>query len=190
METLVITAILPLLLTAVYLGFVLGMRYYTQSQSLARIQQEAITSMDWMVKELSAATVTACQASPGVLWFPSASAPGASGGGYSVDPVSGLLQWQKWVCYLPDSTGKQLLRSEVAFNTALPLSQIAAALPLPGLSLFQAASSQRVLSPDLESFTARVNLSSVQLSLVLSVNAGTAQVTRFQLDDEVHLINR
>ena len=189
-ETCVACACFLLMLSGLYVVYVLGVRYLRMAETQSRLQQQASIAMQKLTLELSLGIddpgAVAVGATPGYVAFLSSV---ATDGLTSYSP-SGKLQWQNWICYF--KSGAQLSRTEIPVSSG-PLVRPFASLTPPNLGVFQAVlgNYRRTMSDCLDSFSVTKSAAGVyHITLATSLpGVDGNRLCKTQLATDVFLIN-
>lgn len=151
-ETLIASAMLLMMLGALYQTLVLGLRFYQKTRDAAEIQQETLKVVAQVQTSLQSANAGSLTVLPPPLPGPSSPRTPAlifvsaqsDDPYFRNDSATGKPLWQKFVCYyckdLPDGR-LSLIKSEI------PISPAATTPPtLPDIATMMAAPKQQVLS--------------------------------------------
>ena len=135
------------MLSALYLVFVVGLRYMRRSQVYGHLQQQSSQALQKISRDVANSMsdqMISDNGTPPYLWFATSelAAPSAEVAHY--DSTTGLLQYQKWLCYYLDVSQSQLIRCELPFSGGPQTAPLISVLPNPTLPLFQAAPRQIV----------------------------------------------
>ncbi len=150
-ETMIASAILLMMLTAIYQTLVLGLRFYDKTRDAAEIQQEGLRVVAQLERAVQSANAVSVEVFPAPLPSPADPAMPAlafvsaeTNHGFFEADANGAPNWQKSVMFYcqPKSPGLfKLFRSEIAIVPATPIAP-----PLAAVTAFLGSSSQTVLS--------------------------------------------
>lgn len=189
-EICVASACFLLMLSGLYVVYVLGLRYLRMAETQSRLQQQAALAMQKLTLELSLGVddtggVTT-GSSPGYVTFLSSV---GTDGTIGYDP-SGKLQWKNWVCYF--QTDSQLSRTEIPVSGG-PIVRPFSTLTPPNLGVFQAVIGdyRKSLSDCLDTFTVSHTAAGVcHITLITSLpGLDGSKPCKTQLATDVFLIN-
>jgi prepilin-type N-terminal cleavage/methylation domain-containing protein len=150
-ETMIASAILLMMLTAIYQTLVLGLRFYDKTRDAAEIQQEGLRVVAQLERSIQSANSASLEVFPAPLPSPADPSMPALGfvsaetnNGFFQSNAAGAPTWQKSVLFYcqPKSPGLfKLFRSEIPILPATPTAP-----PLPAVGSFFSGPSQTMLS--------------------------------------------
>jgi prepilin-type N-terminal cleavage/methylation domain-containing protein len=122
-ELTIYSALLSMLLLAIYGVFVASMRYFRVSQTASDLQSSAQKCVLKVVADLSESTLSSMKITasggtepPGIIFLSA-----RNGDDRFTTSANGDILWQKWVCYYYDKASGTIFRNTQAFSpTAMP----------------------------------------------------------------------
>lgn len=188
-EVLVACSVLMMLLGALYLLMVGGMRYFMQGRAFQTVQQQSLVGLRNVLAELQDSRRDSFQYSaapvPHII-FLSAARPYPNAGHVQQD-ASGAVNWQKWVCYRV--SGAELQRDEWV-GPGLPSTTPPA---LPGYAAFNFTGPEmKVIARNITELNCSdgPTVNSVFVEVVSSEATGSDKTTEMRLRSQVHMYNR
>ncbi|MEW6281959.1 MAG: hypothetical protein AB1758_25365 [Candidatus Eremiobacterota bacterium] len=182
MEVLVGGGVLLLLLSALYLLLVFGLRYYRAAYAVETVHQQSLLTLRKLSAELRRSHPATVTYGPGFVWFLSPDPPTATPGPWTY-ASDGSLEWHTWIGYYLNGT--ELVRSELPLGTPALVPPVPAA---PTLTDFQVASSRRTVAREIQTLNAAAGTAPELVELVVTARVPTAsnKFTEVTLRTQVH----
>ena len=190
-ELMIYSVLIGLVLTGIYGILTSSMKYYRITEVRSDLQQNAILAVSGILGDMMGtprSTITMSTSTPQGVFFVSSR---KSDGNHEFDS-SGLLIWQKWVCYYLESNSSgsfNLVKKEVALTTP---SSTPGLPPYTSVTQFAAASLQKhTVAKDIQSMAITYNSATncYSIDIRLDKTTDTTRPNRMQVQTEIYVRN-
>lgn len=190
-EVMVYSVLIGLVLTGIYGILTSSMKYYRITEIRSDLQQNAIKAVSGILGDMMGtprSTIMMSTATPSGVFFVSSR---KTDGNHEFDS-SGLLIWQKWVCYYLEANTNgsyNLVRKEVALSTP---SSTPGLPPYTSVAQFAAANLQKhLIAKDIQSMAITFDsaTSCYSINIQLDKTTDPTKPNRMQVQTEIYVRN-
>ncbi len=190
-EVMIYSVLIGLVLTGIYGILTSSMKYYRITEIRSDLQQNAIMAVSGILGDMMGtprSTIVMSTTTPSGVFFVSSR---KSDGNHEFDS-SGLLIWQKWVCYYLESNSSgsyNLVRKEVPLNTP---SSTPGLPPYTSVTQFAAANLQKhLIAKDIKSLAITFNSATncYNIDIKLDKTTDPTKPNNMQVKTEIYVRN-